>query len=455
MKALILLLCSSLVAGVFCHPVSAEILTARSSTGQFFATEIRSLRYPGQSPKPVRAQMAGTWGYILVAPRNPSNTDETNLDLEPSLLVVTCERLKSHFLQEMGLDDDWKGKVNLLINPALAESSRPQLTAEYHPDGWRYNITLPKTITKRLLVRVVVDTLFLEVANRNAGSHSAQIPFWLYEGMGAHLQSFTLPTDLLQPSEQMTGANFRLKGLQTVRQELREHPPLSFQQLSWPTEVDADGPEGELFRSCAQLFLEQLLQLKDGNRLLAKMLHELPGDYNWQTAFLSAFRPHFHQLLDVEKWWGLSAVNFARGDIAEPLKSDNCAKELRNALDVPVLVHFASQRLPAEAKITLQEVIQKWPEGDAHLALQQCMEQLRFLHFRAPPEYRPLVDQYLKVLATYAKAIQQPGLEWTAGKNHPSALAFLKSDAATQLDGLDRQRAALRVSATATASNTR
>jgi hypothetical protein len=203
------------------------------------------------------------------------------------------------------------------------------------------------------------------------------------------------------------------------------------------------------------LFLEQLLQLQDGNRLLAKMLHELPGDYNWQTAFLSAFHPHFHQLLDVEKWWGLSAVNFARGDIAEPLRAEACLKELRDALDVPVQVHFAAQRLPAEAKITLQEVIQKWPEGDAHFALQRCMEQLRFLHFRASPEYRALVDQYLKVLATYVNAIQQPGLEWTAGKNHPSTLAFLKSDAATQLDGLDKQRAAMRISATATAANTR
>ncbi len=186
------------------------------------------------------------------AEKTPRTLGETNLDLEPSLLVVTCERLKSHFHQELGLDDEWKGKVSLLINPALAEGTRPQLTAEYHPDGWRYNIALPKTITKRLLVRVIVDTLFLEIANRNAGSHGAQIPFWLYEGMGAHLQSFTLPTDLLQPSEQMAGANFRLKGLETVRQELRENPPLSFQQLSWPTEADADGPDAELFLGVAR-----------------------------------------------------------------------------------------------------------------------------------------------------------------------------------------------------------
>lgn len=455
MKALILLLCSWLVAGAFCPRATAEVLTARSSSGQFFATEIRSFSYPGPTPMPVRAQMAGTWGYLLVAPRNPSNTDETNLDLEPSLLVITCERLKSHFLQEMGLDDEWKGKVSLLINPALDPAARPQLTADYHADGWRYNIDLPKTISRRLLVRVVIDTLFLEMANRNAGAHCSQIPFWLVEGMSAHLLSFGLPTDLLEPSEQMTGSNFRLKGLDGVRRQLREHPPLSFQQLSWPTEVDADGPDAELFRSCAQLFLEQLLQLQDGNRLLTKMLRELPGDYNWQTAFLSAFRPHFHELLDVEKWWSLSAVDFARGDIAEPLRADACAKELRDALDVPVQVHFAAQRLPAEAKITLQEVIEKWPEGDAYLALQRCMEQLRFLHFRASPAYRPLVDQYLKVLATYVNASQRPGLAWTAGKNHPSALTILKSDAATQLDGLDKQRSALRVSATATAANTR
>jgi hypothetical protein len=356
---------------------------------------------------------------------------------------------------ELGLDDRWRGSVDLLINPALDQKERPRLTANYFTDGWRYNLELPKTISKRLLVRVVIDTLLLEVANRNAGSHCAQLPFWLIEGMGAQLQSFSLPTFLLEPSEQMSGNSVRLKGLEMVREQLRRHAPLSFQELSWPTDADVDGPESDLYRSCAQLFLEQLLQFKDGNQLLAKMLRDLPEDHNWQTAFLSAFRPHFHQLLDVEKWWGLSAVDFSRGDLAEPLSADASGRELRDALDVPVQVHFASQRMPAEAKITLQEVIEKWSFADATSALYRCIDQLQVLHLRAPPECRSLVDQYLKVLGGYLYASRQPALEWTSGKNHPSALGLLKSDTVQQLEVLDRQRSAMRVVGNATASNTR
>jgi hypothetical protein len=452
-KLLISPLCLWLVVGAFCSTAAAEIVSAVSSSKQFLAREIRVSIYPESGPAPIQTRMANSTAFLLVAPRNPSDTDETNIELQPSLLVVSCERLKGLFLAEMGQDDHWQGNVSMLINPALDQEKRPKLTANYFTDGWRYDLALPKTISTRLLVRVIIDTLLLEMANRDAGSHCAQIPFWLVEGMSAQLQSFNLPTYLLQPSEQMSGNRVKLKGLDTVREQLRHRTPLSFQELSWPTDADVDGPESELYRSCAQLFLEQLLNLKDGNRLLAKMLKELPGDLNWQTAFLSAFRPHFKQLLDVEKWWGLSAVSFAVGDLAEPLAAEDCGKELQDALDVPVQVHFEAEHMPAEAKLTLQEVITKWSDENATSALDRCIGQLNFLHLRASPEYQPLVDQYLKVLVRYLDCSHQPALQLEAG-NRRSILNAFKSDAVRQLDALDNQRSARRHPARTTAVNT-
>jgi hypothetical protein len=453
-NVLIFPLCIWLVGGALCCNAAAEIVTARSSSGQFVAREIQLSTFPTYGPAPVRTRMADSWAFLLVGHKNPSDTDEASIRLEPSVLVVSCERLKNLFLGELGLDDQWQGSVNLMINPALDQDKRPRLTAIYRPDGWSYNLELPKTLPTRLLVRALVDTLFLELANRGADSQCAEIPFWLVEGMSAQLQSFNLPTFILQPSEQMSGNRVKLEGLDRVRNHLRRHAPLSFQELSWPTEADVDGADSELYRSCSQLFLEQLLQFNDGQRLLREMLRQLPDHLNWQTAFLSAFRAHFQQLLDVEKWWGLSYVDFTKGDLAEPLMAENCWKELQDALDVPVQVHFAAEHMPAEAKITMQEVIAKWSPADATPALERSIDELRFLHLRISPEFRPLVDQYLKVLTGYLNTCRDPRVEWASGKNRPSILSFLKSDVARQLDALDKQRSTLRITGITTAANT-
>jgi hypothetical protein len=452
-KVLFLPLCVWSLCGVLCANARAEIVTARSSSGQFVAREVQDTAFAAPAAEPLRARMGDGWGFLLVSHKNPSDTDQSTIDLEPSLLVVTCERLKEQVLVELGLDDQWQGNVNLLIDPKLDETKRPRLAAIYDRDtGWSYNLELPKSVSTRVLVRALMDTLLLEMANRGAGSQCAEVPFWLVEGMSAQLQSFNLPTLILQPSEQMSGNRVRLHGLDAVRGELRRHAPLTFQELSWPTDASVDGDGAELYRSCAQLFLEQLLQFKDGSRLLREMLRQLPNHLNWQTAFLIAFRPHFKQLLDVEKWWGVSAVGFARGDLAEPLAGEACARELQDMLDVPVEVHFAAEHMPAEAKLTLQEVIAKWSPDDAGSAIDHCIEALKFLHLRASPEYRPLVDQYLKVLAVYLTSSRDPRLDWGKGQNYPPMLRFLKSDAIRQLDALDLQRSAMRPPTTATAA---
>jgi hypothetical protein len=452
-KFLIFPLCIWFVGRAFCCDAAAQIVTARSSSRQFVACEMQGPAVPAVTAEPLRTRIGDGWAFLLVSHNNPSDTAQSSIELEPSLLVVTCERLKGLFLVELGLDDQWQGSVNLMIEPARDKEKRPRLTAIYHPDsGWDYNLELPKIVPTRALVRALMDTLLLEMANRGAGSQCAEIPFWLVEGMSAQLQNFNLPTLILQPSEQMSGNRVKLEGLDLVRAQLRRHAPLSFQQLSWPTEADVDGDGSELYRNCAQLFLDRLLQFNDGNRLLREMLRQLPNHLNWQTAFLSAFRPHFKQLLDVEKWWGLSAVDFAKSDLAEPLTVETCGRELQDALDVPVQVHFAAQNMPAEAKLTLQEVIVKWSAPDASSAIERCVDELKFLHLRASPEYRPLVDQYLKALTRYLTVSRESWLEWTAGRSHPSALGLLKSDTATQLDALDKQRSALRSQTTATAS---
>lgn len=414
----------------------ADIVTARSSSGQFTAQEIRRFTPYPTMPDAGRTQIEGGWAFVLASPPilNPAKEE---IALDPSLLVVSCERLKLGLLGVLGLPDQWRGRVDLVINPALPENSEPALTAISQPGGWKYDLQLPKTLRQQILVRALMDTILLEIVNRNAGDQSAQIPFWLVEGMSAHLQANDLSGLILQPS--LKAAMVKLQGLDVVRAQLRQNQPLSFQRLCWPADTDLSGEGLQLYRSCAQLFVEDLLQFGDGRLCLQKMLEELPQHLNWQTAFMAGFQSHFQQLLDVEKWWGLSYVTFTQSDLAEPWPAQDCWKKLQDCLDVPVEVHFAANQMPTEAVITLQEAIAQWSPAEVGDTLHRTISDLQILHYRAPAQLRPLIDLYLRVLVAYANADKN----WVARKTVP--LPSVKRNAIEQLDALDKKRAEWRL----------
>jgi hypothetical protein len=285
--------------------------------------------------------------------------------------------------------------------------------------------------------------MVLEIANRQAGVQSAEIPLWLVEGMSADLQANNLPTLIHQPGQNWTKDVRWDKRSQLMPVELRRHAPLSFQQLSWPQASDLTAEGLPLYRSCAQFFVEELLRLNDGRACLRSMIGQLPVHWNWQTAFLQAFHSHFQQLLDVEKWWGLNYFDFVRGYKAQTWSDADCRKTLQSSLDVPVSVHFGADQLPVEAMVTLQEVIREWRPLDAHKALERAVDGLKFLAPRATPQWRPLVQLYLKTLLNYLNASKTAGVERPLGKYAPVFFPGAKTDAIKQLDALDRQREAI------------
>jgi hypothetical protein len=396
-----------------------------------------------QSPaKPIQTPVAGSWAYLLSSKAAPALNNKDQVVLDPSLLVVSCERLKGLVLEELGLADQWQGRIDLTINPSLAEDKGPQLTAIRGAGTWTYELELPGSVQQEILLRSLIQTLLLEIANRQAGVQSAEIPLWLVEGMSAELQANNLPTFILQPGQHWSTNIVWNKETQMMQMELSRRPPLTFQQLSWPRMSDLTEEGLPLYRSCAQLFLEQLLRLDGGRACLRSMIEHFPEHWNWQTAFLLAFHSHFDQLLDVEKWWGVSCVDFVRRGKTQTWSAEDCRKELQGSLDVPVEVHFDAGQMPVDAKITLQEVIRQWPPHDAFDAVQRAISGLRFLAPRATPEVRPLVDLYLKTLLDYQSATQATERERPLGKHTPSFLAGAKADAIQQLNALDRQREA-------------
>jgi hypothetical protein len=439
---LILPLCIWLMAGFCCASARAQSVLVHSSSGQFTARLLQRAASLASSARPTLTPVAGSWAYLLSSSTAPRLSDPAEVTLDPSLLVAQCERVKKMLLTELGRVDEWQGRIDLIINPSLAEDKGPQLTAVFRPQGWTYELVLPRSVAHEILLRKLFQTLLLEMANRHAGVQSAEIPLWLVEGMSAHLQAVSMPTFMLQRGQSVSANIIWNKGSQVMPKELRQHPALAFQQLSWPQESDLTAEGLPLYRSCAQLFLEELLRFDDGKACLRSMIDQLPEHWNWQTAFLMAFHSHFDQLLDVEKWWGVSYVDFARGYQAQAWSAADCRRTLESCLDVPVEVHFDAGHMPVDAKVTLQEVIRQWPPKDAFEALQRAIGGLKFLEPRATPEWRPLARLYLKTLLDYLKDSQSAAREPMLGMHPPSILNGVKTETVQRLNALDQQREA-------------
>jgi hypothetical protein len=309
---------------------------------------------------------------------------------------------------------------------------------------------LPGKVKEEILMRWLICSMLLEIANRQAGVQSAEIPLWLAEGMSADLQANNFPTYIHQPGQSWTMDVKWDRRAELMPLELRRRAPLSFQQLSWPQASDLTAEGLPLYRSCAQFFVEELLRLDDGRACLRSMIGQLPEHWNWQTAFLRAFHSHFPQLLDVEKWWGVSYVDFVSGYKVQTWSDPDCRKALQSSLDVPVFVHFGADQLPVEAMITLQEVIRQWRPLDAYEALERAVDGLKFLGPRATPQWRPLVQLYLQTLLDYLNASKNAGVDRQLGRHAPPILPGAKADAIKQLDELDRRREAILTSAVST-----
>jgi hypothetical protein len=437
MKIWVMAFCCCLAAGRAGAQPAADVVTARSASGQFVALAPRRPDLPM-----TMSQMSGVPGqWILNTTLQPDS--DSKLPLDPFLLVISCERIKEALLVTLGRRDQWRGRITLVINPALPEDQSPVLEGVYDPSGWNYRLTLPSPIEPKLLFRAIVNALLMETANRRAGAQSAELPFWLVAGLSARLQADHLPTFLLRPQSRLVGDRITDPRVDPVRDQLRRQPPLTFQELCWPEAESLAGPNCDLYSACAQLFVDRLLRLQDGGRCLVAMIDKLPQHLNWQTSFLEAFSPHFARLLDVEKWWGLACVHFTDVDFASRFSPLDSWHILQQALDVPVEVHFNPDRLPAQAEITLQEVISTWQPAQAADALQRVAETLAGLRLRIAPVLRPLLERYLAAVQNYLGDTRPDRVAWM-GKDVQPQLAVARNTACKELDALDAQRTALR-----------
>jgi len=207
-------------------------------------------------------------------------------------------------------------------------------------------------------------------------------------------------------------------------------------------EDEQAGEAGLVYRSSAQVFLHELLGLKNGRVCLRAMLAELPNYYNWQLPFIKAFRAHFQRTIDVEKWWALQVVHFSARDVlAQTWPFEESSKKLEHALHASVELHAGTNDLALTAEVPLQRVLREWDRTRETEILQLKLRGLQLLRSRVADEFVPLVDNYRQVLENYLQHQQKRSFipfKRIASDNR------LAEQTVNALDQLDALRAALR-----------
>ncbi len=374
--------------------------------------------------------------------------DPNLLMLEPSLVAVSCERLKQALASEMGPGGQWRGKIHLALHPARSPNDEITLTGERFKDGWGYRLHVPNPVERTRFVRGVVQALLLEEANRQTEGRSAEIPVWLAEGLTRQVLASRGNEVLLSPSSvtvnRLTVAPTvvnarRADPLALARRDLREHAPLTWEQLSWPTDGQLDGAEGGIYRSSAQLFVRELLRLPDGRACLHALLEALPQFYNWQLAFLKAFQPHFQRPLDVEKWWALQVEYFTGRDARGQWSPEDSWAKLGEILRAPVHVRQEKKDLPSVADVPLTTVVREWDFARQTPILRAKLRELDGARLRMAAEYLPLVEDCRQTLTDYLAKRGQVGQVLSGGRTSAPGANTVVRETVKKLQALEAQ----------------
>jgi hypothetical protein len=403
-----------------------------SASGQFAILDRRG------GPPPALPGVSAARGYF---------------DLEPPLLAVSCERIKEALNQELAAPGRWSGRILVTISPAQNSSEDYAIAVDRFRNGWNYHVNLPQRVERRMFVRTLVNALLLELANRQAHERSAEIPFWLIEGLTQKLLASREAEMILAPPVlAIGGVNINPTmierrendALETARRVLRDRPPLTLEELSWPRAEDLTGTAGEVFQCSAQLLVAELLRLKDGRQSLRDTVIGLGSCYNWQTAFLKAFKPQFANQLAFEKWWALQAVYFTGRNPLQLWTSEESWRKLDEALLTPVAIRQNSLQMPARAEVPLQAIIREWDTLRQLTTFRGKRRELELVRVRVAPEFMALTDEYLRVVKEYVRQRERTSAIYANLNAMSSGQRKIALETIRELDELDANRASLR-----------
>ncbi len=365
--------------------------------------------------------------------------------MDPSLLVVTCERVKQAMLKELDAPDVWRGKIHVTIFPTSSTNRPVDIRSEWFSNGWQYHLYVPSMIRPAPLVRALTHALLLEMCNREGTSQLAEVPLWVSEGLTMSLLLQNTEEYVLRPETRIRRAQVRVDPIQNTRNYLITHPACSFAQMGLPTREMTEGEAWRTFQHSAHWLVDSLLKLPDGRACFREMLRLMPRHLNWQFAFLGGYSARFHSLLEVEKWWALRLANARGRDQVQGWSREASRDKLREVVHLPTQVRASPRSLPESSEISLQKLIELWDFPAQRQALDGVIRKLVSLRANCAPEVVGLVTEYQRVLEQYLGLRVQAGYEPRQNKGRsPVSAQRVVQQTLKELDALDARLEARR-----------
>lgn len=361
-----------------------------------------------------RSQQFKIVGHPAGTPLGPPSLSHlltNHVQMEPTLLVLTAERVRTELLAELGLGDGWMGRITVTVQGDLPPTAPVVVESQWFPGGWRYQMTVPGQLDRPRLLRALTRALLLEAANRNnASQRLAEIPLWLEEGLATHL--LALHGETLVPEVRTRLAVVRSASpdvFAEARQLLRGRELVPFSDLSHLAAGQLDDAQWQVFRRTAQLLVAELLNLPEGRAAMAEFMRQLPAYLNSQLAFQRAFAARFPTMLDAEKWWSVVWMNFTASDRHMRLSLARSLDQLDEVLAAPIAVRLGTNAVPGRKELPLRELVAHTDYTQHQPAVARAALQLQLLQANSPVElgrltadYRQTLLQYLRRRAAYS-----------------------------------------------------